>query len=97
MTQLTSRSTGVTLNQRCGAITLVSAPGPTSPETLTVTNSTVTATDVIILNQKSGTDLYYLLVTAVAAGSFNITAFTTGGTTTEAPVINFAVIEAVTV
>ena len=30
------------------------------------------------------------------AGSFQITAYTTGGTTTEQPVINFAVIKAVT-
>jgi hypothetical protein len=96
VTQLTNRTTGVTLNKRSGAITLVSAAGSTSPATFTVTNSTVAATDVVILNQKSGTDLYHLLVTAVAAGSFNITAFTTGGTTTEAPVINFAVIDAVT-
>jgi hypothetical protein len=32
---------------------------------------------------------------AVAAGSFNITFRTTGGTTTETPVFNFAVIKAV--
>ena len=52
----------------------------------------ITATDVIILNQKSGTDLYDLMVTAVGAGSFNITFRTTGGTTIEAPVFSFAVI-----
>lgn len=95
VTQATSRTTGVTLNTRCGAITLVSAAGSATPATFTVTNSTVIATDVIIVSQKSGTNLYHLLVTAVAAGSFNLTVFTTGGTTTEAPVINFAVIDAV--
>jgi hypothetical protein len=52
---------------------LFSAAGTTTAATFTVTNSTVAATDVIILNQKSGTDLYDLMVTAVAAGSFNIT------------------------
>jgi hypothetical protein len=57
-----------------------------------VTNSTVLATSVILLNQKSGADLYDLMVTAVAAGSFNITFRTTGGTTTETPVFSFAVI-----
>ena len=41
----------------------------------------------------SGTDLYDLMVTAVAAGSFNLTFRTTGGTTTETPVFNFAVIK----
>jgi len=95
VTQLTSRTTGVTLNKTAGAITMFSAAGTTTAATFTVTNSTVAATDVIILNQKSGTDLYDLMVTAVAAGSFNITFRTTGGTTTETPVFNFAVIKAV--
>jgi hypothetical protein len=96
VTQITSRTTGVTLNKTAGAITLVSAAGSATAATFTVTNSTVAATDVIILNQKSGTDLYDLMVTAVAAGSFNLTFRTTGGTTTETPVFNFAVIKAVT-
>jgi hypothetical protein len=95
VTQATSRTTGVTLNKTTGAITLFSAAGTTAATTFTVTNSTVAATDVIILNQKSGTDLYDLMVTAVAAGSFNLTFRTTGGTTTETPVFNFAVIKAV--
>jgi hypothetical protein len=95
VTQGTSRTTGVTLNKTTGAITLFSAAGTTVATTFTVTNSTVAATDVIILNQKSGTDLYDLMVTAVAAGSFNLTFRTTGGTTTETPVFNFAVIKGV--
>jgi len=95
ITQATSRTTGVTLNKTTGAITLFSAAGSATAATFTVTNSTVAETDVIILNQKSGTDLYDLMVTAVAAGSFNITFRTTGGTTTETPVFNFAVIKAV--
>jgi hypothetical protein len=95
VTQLTSRTTGVTLNKTTGAITLFSAAGSATAATFTVTNSTVAATDVIILNQKSGTDLYDLMVTAVAAGSFNLTFRTTGGTTTEQPVFNFAVIKGV--
>jgi hypothetical protein len=93
--QLISRTTGVTLNKTTGAITMFSAAGSTTAATFTVTNSTVAATDVIILNQKSGTNLYDLLVTAVAAGSFNITFRSTSGTATDAPVINFAVIKAV--
>jgi hypothetical protein len=96
VTQGSSRTTGVTLNKTSGAITLFSAAGSATAATFTVTNNTVAATDVIILNQKSGTDLYDLMVTAVAAGSFNITFRTTGGTTTEQPVFNFAVIKGVT-
>jgi len=95
VTQATSRTTGVTLDKTSGAITMFSAAGSITPASFTVTNTTVAATDVVILNQKSGTDLYALLVTAVSAGSFKITFFTTGGTTTETPVFNFAVIKAV--
>jgi len=96
VTQATSRTTGVTLNKTNGSITLVSAAGTATWQSFTVTNSTVAATDVVVLSQRSGTDLYMLEVTAVAAGSFRISFATTGGTTTEQPVFNFAVIKAVT-
>jgi len=95
VTQITSRTTGVTLNRATGAITLVSAAGSATWQTFTVTNSVVAATDVIKVCQKSGTDLNMIHVTAVAAGSFNVTFATTGGTTTEQPVFNFAVIKGV--
>lgn len=95
ITQATSRTTGVIINNVCGAITLVSAAGSATPQSFTVTNSAVTALDTIIVSQKSGTDLYEIFVTNVGAGSFKITYFTTGGTTTEQPVFNFAVIRAV--
>lgn len=95
VTQLTSRTTGVTLNKITGAITLFAAAGSASYNTLTVTNSTVAATDTIVLSVKSGTNVYLVFVTAVAAGSFNITFNTTGGTASDSPVINFAVIKAV--
>ena len=96
VTQATSRTTGVTLNKTNGAITLVSAAGTTTWQSFTVTNSTVAATDTVIVNQDTGTDLYQIFVTNVGAGSFRITFATTGGTTTEQPVFNFAVIKAVT-
>lgn len=96
VTQVTSRTTGVTINKTNGSITLVSAAGSTAYSTFTVTNSTVVASDVIHVCQRSGTNLYIILVTAVSAGSFNISIATTGGTVTEAPVINFAVMKAVT-
>jgi hypothetical protein len=95
-TQLTSRTTGVTLNKTTGAITMFSAAGSATAATFTVTNSTVAATDTVVLSVKSSTNVYLMFVTAVAAGSFNITFQTTGGVATDAPVINFAVIKAVT-
>ena len=96
VTQATSRTTGVTLNKPTGAITLVSAAGSTSWQSFTVTNSLVAATDVVRVSQKSGTDKYMMHVTNVAAGSFQITFATTGGTTTEQPVFNFALIKGAT-
>ena len=96
VTQATSRTTGVTLNEPSGAITLVSAAGSTAWQTFTVTNNTVAATDVPRVVQKSGTDKYMIHVTNVAAGSFQVTFATTGGTTTEQPVFNFAVIKGAT-
>jgi len=96
VTQVTSRTTGVTLNKTNGAITLVSAAGLATFQSFTVTNSTVAATDVVHVTQKSGTDLYQIFVTATAAGSFRITFATTGGVTIEQPVFNFVVIKGVT-
>lgn len=96
VTQITSRTTGVTLNTASGAITLFSAAGSATPFSFTVTNSSVAATDTIILSQKSGTDIYTTqVVSAVGAGSFRITLANASGTTTEQPVFNFAVIKAV--
>ena len=94
--QTTSRTNSVTVNKLAGSITLVSAAGTSTYQSFSVSNSTVAATDVIIVNQKSGTDLYETFVTAVGASTFTITFATTGGQTTEQPVFNFAVIKAVT-
>ncbi len=93
VTQLTSRTTGVTINSSTGSITMFSAAGSTTAATFTVTNSKVAINDTIILNTQASTNLYVLLVTAVAAGSFKITFYTTGGTSTDAPIINFSVIK----
>ena len=91
VTQATSRTTGVTLNKSTGSITLVSAAGSATWTSFTVTNANVAAEDNVTVNQKSGTDLYRIYVTNIAAGSFRITFSTTGGTTTEQPVFNFNV------
>lgn len=91
--QGTSRTTTVTINSYAGAITLFTAAGSATPASFTVTNANVHATDTIVLSVKSSTtNLYEVFVTAVAAGSFQITFFTTGGTTSDTPVINFAVV-----
>jgi len=94
--QGTSRTTTVVANGASGSITLFSAAGSATPFSFTVTNSSVAATDTIIISQKSGTDKYTTqVVTAVGAGSFQLTLANASGTTTETPVFNFAVIKAV--
>lgn len=93
VTQLTSRTTGVTINTPTGAITLFSAAGSGTGASFTVTNSSVAATDVVVVNAKSGTNTYLTWITAVATGSFQITFATTGGTATDSPVFSFAVIK----
>jgi hypothetical protein len=94
VTQGTSRTTGVTCNTPTGAITLFSAAGSATPATFTVTNSTIAATDVVVLSVKSGaTNNYSFNVSAVAAGSFNITFWAQTGTAVDAPVVNFVVLK----
>lgn len=96
VTQVTSRTTGVTLNKTNGAITLFSTTTTAGQvTTFTVTNSTVAATDTIIVNQKTGGGIYLCSVTTVAAGSFNISVHTPAAQGAEAPTLNFAVIKAV--
>ena len=95
VTQITSRTTGVTLNKITGAITLASAAGSAAWQSFTVTNSAAAATDTIICNQVSGTDLNMIFVTAIAAGSFRISFATTAGVTVEQPVFRFTVLKSV--
>lgn len=91
--QITSRTTGVTINKICGTITMFSAAGSATWASFTMTNSMIEAGDVIILNQRSGTNVYNFSA-KVAAGSVVISFQTTGGTAVESPVINFAIIKA---
>ena len=94
VTQSGSRTAGVTSNTPTGAITLFSAAGSPTPATFTVTNSTIAATDVVILSVKSGaTNSYSFNVSAVAVGSFKITFWAEDGTATDAPVVNFVVLK----
>ena len=95
VTQTVSRTTAVAINKITGAITLFTVAGASAYTTFTVNNSTVAATDVIIVNQKSGTDKYETYISNVNAGSFNITFSDTSGTTSEVVVFNFAVIKGV--
>jgi hypothetical protein len=91
VTQTSSRTTGVTIDALCGQITLVSAAGSGTHAAFTVTNGRVGVDDVIVAHVKTGTDPRIVVVTAVAAGSFQLSTATLSGTTTETPVISFMV------
>ena len=100
VTQATSRTTGVTLSKLSGAITTNNASLAAGAEaTFTVTNTTVAATDTVVVSLKtpSSTGLSLPFVSTTAAGSFDITLTNLHGSTadTSASVINFAVIKAV--
>jgi hypothetical protein len=77
VTQLTSRTTGVTLNAPSGQITLVSAQvAAHDADEFVLTNSAIAATDVVIVNISASTAvdkaLYTVTVTDVSAGACTI-------------------------
>jgi hypothetical protein len=95
VTQATSKSTGVTANTSAGQITMNGAALNTATNvTFTLTNSTLSAKDVLILNVTNGTSASYnVFVSSMAAGSATITLRNiSGGSLSEAVVLNFAII-----
>ena len=95
VTQLTSKSTGVTLNKSAGQITMDAASLATVTNvTFTLTNSVLSAKDVLILNVTNGTSgAYNCWVSSMAAGSATITLRNiSAGALAEAVVLNFAII-----
>ncbi len=99
VTQSTSKSTGVTLSKKCGQITLNGAAlAADTTVSFTLTNTTIAATDLLVLNHVSGgTAGSYLLNAQCAAGSASINVRNiTAGSLSEAIVIGFALVKAVT-
>jgi hypothetical protein len=96
ITQATNKATGVTLDSPSGQITLNGAAlAADTTVSFTLTNSSITANDVLILNHLSaGTAGSYLLNAQAAAGSASINVRNiTSGSLSEAIVIGFAVIK----
>jgi hypothetical protein len=99
VTQATSKATAVTLSKKCGQITMHDASlAADTTVSFTLTNTTIVATDLLVLNHVSGgTAGSYLLNAQAAAGSASINVRNvTAGALGEAIVIGFAVIKAVT-
>jgi hypothetical protein len=100
VTQLTDKSTGVTLNKSAGRITMNNAAlaGATAVS-FTLTNSTISTNDTIIVCVSSNTTgstagAYTTYVSYLAAGSALITLrnLTAATSYSEAVVINFSII-----
>lgn len=98
-TQITTRATGVTCSGLCGSITTdTTSLAALAVATFTVTNTLVAVGDVVVVAIRSGaintkTDAR---VTAVAAGSFNVSIHNIDASTAEigAIILNYAVIKA---
>jgi hypothetical protein len=99
VTQLTSKSTSVTLDKLCGQITMNNAAlAQNTTVSFTLNNTNINSTDVIIVNVQSGAtaNAYTAFVEAVNTGSCRIhLRNSSSGSLSEAVVLNFAVIKAV--
>lgn len=97
VTQATNKSTGVTLTGASGRITMNNAAlAADTTVSFTLTNTAITANDLLILNHVSGgTAGSYLLNAQAAAGSASINVRNiTAGSLSEAIVIGFAIFKA---
>jgi predicted ThiF/HesA family dinucleotide-utilizing enzyme len=97
VTQLTDKSTSVTLNKSSGRITMNNASLATATNaTFTLNNSLISANDTVILTISGGQATpgsYNVFANALNAGSVSITLRNiSGGTLSEAVIINFAII-----
>ena len=100
VTQLTTKATAFTLDKMCGQITTAanSLSGNTAVSA-TWTNNKIAATDVVIINHKSGGTLgSYVFNVACLAGTATLTIrnIEHTGSLSEALVLNFVVIKGVT-
>lgn len=97
VTQLTSKSTAVTLDKSAGRITMNNASLATATNaTFTLNNSTISTNDTVILTISGGQATpgsYNVFANALSAGSVSITLRNiSGGSLSEAIVINFCII-----
>lgn len=100
ITQVTSKSTSVTLNKICGQITTHNAAlGAGASVVFQLANSAIAAGDTIVVvpaNNAATGNVYRVEVAMTGAGFANIRLTnTSGGSLSEAVLINFAVIKAV--
>ena len=100
VTQATDKSTAVTLNKPAGRITMNNASLNTGTNaTFTLNNSFISANDTVILTISGGQATpgsYNVFANGLAAGTVSISLRNiSGGTLSEAVVINFAIVHCV--
>ena len=97
VTQASNKSTGVTLSTNSGQITMNGAAlGDDTEISFVVTNTNVAATDVVIVNHGSAGTMgaYVVQASNIGAGTFEVSVKNvSGGSLSEAIVVNFAVIK----
>jgi 1-aminocyclopropane-1-carboxylate deaminase/D-cysteine desulfhydrase-like pyridoxal-dependent ACC family enzyme len=96
VTQLTDKATGVTLNKSAGRITMNNAAlAGNTAVSFTMTNSTISANDTIIVCISGGATAaaYTTYISSLATGSAVVTLRNlTAGSLSEAVVLNFSII-----
>jgi len=96
VTQLTSKSTGVTLNKSAGRITMSGVElAANTAVSFTLTNSTISTNDAIIVNVSGGgtAGAYTTYISSMTSGSAVVTLRNlTASALSEAVIINFATI-----
>jgi hypothetical protein len=96
-TQLTNRTTAVTVNKLVGVVTLFSATAAQGVFSFQVNNNLVAVDDVIIVNTRNSgtpTNIYIPAVTRVQAGFFRISVYVPSAVgTADQPQINFFVLK----
>ena len=97
VTQATDKSTAVTLNKSAGRITMNGASLATATNaTFTLNNSFISSNDIVILTISGGqatAGSYNVFANALGAGTVSISLRNiSGGSLSEAVVINFAII-----
>ena len=100
VTQATNKSTGVTLSRSCGQITMNNAAlGAGAQSVFVFTNTLIAATDVLLVIIQGGQatpGTYEVMVSGIAAGAATIVLTNvSAGSLSEAVVLNFAIIKAV--
>jgi hypothetical protein len=92
VTQLTSRTTAVTINKPTGSIRMFSAAGSTVWNSFVVNNSHVALGDIVVFTAKDISNYYTFTPQVQTTGQF-IVNFVANSISVDAPLVSFAIIK----